>query len=250
MIRKKEELRFGNLFRGSVEEFSDKFVVILKSFLFIYFIPVLVLGFLFIAAMIVSYPTVGISGNAISEASFGGFSFGEMFSAENLNINATAVILIGIVFGIISILLTILLNLAYIHIGFSKVGEGFSGIWNKTRETFWKYFGFSVVMVIFLGVLYLLFIIPGIIFTVYWIFAAFVLINEKKGIIESLRMSKNMVKGRWWKVFGHLILLFLILAAASIIVSFVPFVGGFISTLVITPFATLFLKNFYFGMRK
>ncbi len=43
----------------------------------------------------------------------------------------------------------------------------------------------------------------------------YVLIRENVGIFESMRRSKLIVKGRWWRVFGYFILFSLITIAIS-----------------------------------
>lgn len=72
--------------------------------------------------------------------------------------------------------------------------------------------GTSLLTGIFLIGLFLLIIIPGIIFYVYWIFIVEVVILEKKYFWNAMKHSKSVVKGRWWSVFG-IALLFGLLAA-------------------------------------
>ncbi|MFZ5353102.1 MAG: hypothetical protein ACOZCL_10325 [Bacillota bacterium] len=52
----------------------------------------------------------------------------------------------------------------------------------------------------------LLLIIPGIIWGVYYAFALFAVILRKEGGMDALGYSKSLVKNRWWKVFGILLL--------------------------------------------
>lgn len=53
--------------------------------------------------------------------------------------------------------------------------------------------------------LFLLLIVPGIVFAVYWSFVmAIVALRGMEGM-EAIRHSKSLVKGRWWKTFGYLI---------------------------------------------
>ena len=132
---------------------------------------------------------------------------------------------------------------------------------------------------IFLGFLFLLLIIPGIIFAIYWIFAAYVFFGEKKGILYSLRKSMEIVKGRWWRVFGYSILMILIMVginiAASLITlpttiiylinltmgqeissglfilnSILEVIAGFVGNLISIPLFVLFFKNLYLDMKK
>jgi len=63
-----------------------------------------------------------------------------------------------------------------------------------------------LVQVLFLFGLTLLFIIPGIIFSIYWMFAtqSSILFGKQGG--EALSHSKSVVEGKWWKVFGYMFL--------------------------------------------
>jgi MFS family permease len=64
----------------------------------------------------------------------------------------------------------------------------------------------------------LLFIIPGIIFQVYLMFTPFaVVIDNKKGF-DAIFSSYAAVKGSWWKVFGYLLFIGLIIAGCWIVV--------------------------------
>ncbi len=47
---------------------------------------------------------------------------------------------------------------------------------------------------------------------IFWIFASYIFIGENKGILESLKISHQIVKGKWWKVFGWTLLFVLILS--------------------------------------
>jgi hypothetical protein len=76
---------------------------------------------------------------------------------------------------------------------------------------FGKYLGFVIVGGIFILLLSLLLIIPGIIFGIYWCLAPYILFKENKGIIESLKKSKKLIEGKWWNIFGYSILLGLML---------------------------------------
>jgi len=51
--------------------------------------------------------------------------------------------------------------------------------------------------------LFLLLIIPGIIYAVYWMFTLYAVVLYDKSGKDALNYSKNVVKGRWWKVFCY-----------------------------------------------
>jgi hypothetical protein len=145
----------------------------------------------------------------------------------------------------------------------------------KVAKASWlKYAGFVIVTFFFVLLLLLLFIIPGIIFAIYWIFAAYIFFYEKEGILVSLQKSKQLVKGHWWQVFGYVFLICLILVIIQIILYLpitiiesqiksgsITFSGTYLVftylyeqilrfvSILISPFMILFFKNYYFALK-
>lgn len=86
----------------------------------------------------------------------------------------------------------------------------------QARDVAGQYIWVSILSgLIVLGGL-ILFIIPGVIFSLWYTFAPFVAILEKKHGMEALRESKKLVQGRWWTVFGY----FFVLGLLFFVVSF------------------------------
>lgn len=106
-----------------------------------------------------------------------------------------------------------------------------------------KFFVVSVLVGIVVGFGFVLLIIPGIIFGTWFSFSLFVLINEKTGILESMRRSKKLVKGKFWKVLGRLFIFMLFTILGDIVFSFLPYGLG---AVVVTIFGGLFLLPAYF----
>ena len=75
--------------------------------------------------------------------------------------------------------------------------------------------GTNILLGIFLLGLFLLLIIPGIVYSVYWAFTVYAVILYDKAGKKALDHSKSVVKGRWWKVFWY----FLIFEVLAIIVA-------------------------------
>jgi hypothetical protein len=85
----------------------------------------------------------------------------------------------------------------------------------NAKSYLWSYLGTSL-LAGFLTLLWtLLFIIPGVIFGVYYIFAEYIVIDKGVGGMKALRLSKEYVKGKWWQVF----LALLGLVAAGVLAS-------------------------------
>ncbi|MFH0876222.1 MAG: hypothetical protein V1859_09870 [archaeon] len=139
----------------------------------------------------------------------------------------------------------------------------FSEIFHESKKFLGSYTGLMFVMGFALIGLFLLLIVPGIIFAVFWIFAPFALISDGKGVMESMAYSKKLVTGRWWTVFGYHLLFILIMVGISfglnlviflpvVFLNFIPLLGPIISnilqcavTMLLMPFGIIFLELFY-----
>lgn len=99
-------------------------------------------------------------------------------------------------------------------------------IFKETKEMFWPYFWISVLTTVFILLWTLLLIIPGIIFSVFYSFAAYAFFFEGKKGREAIRRSTQLVKGYWWPVFGRFCVVglaaWLVTVVVSIPMYFVP----------------------------
>lgn len=235
---------FGELFSKSWGEYKVNFDLILKVFLTLVAIPSLLI---FAFRQIFSYqPSLAFVAGEIS--------IGKMITY----------FAIFIILEIIALVLSTLMILSLISAFLSDkpITSMPSAIKNGTSYLL-KAIGLSIVMTIFLVILYLLLIVPGIIFTIYWAFAFYVLIGENKGISESLSGSKQLVKGRWWSVLGYslsFIFVSIIILIPFIIVNLLVgegVVGNTLDTLVmlassliLQPLSILFYKNIYLELKE
>jgi hypothetical protein len=87
--------------------------------------------------------------------------------------------------------------------------------WNDLPQVSWAVL-FAIAGVA-LG--FVLFIVPGIWLAVSWVFAAQAVVVEGRRGTGALRRSFELVRGRWWRVFGIVVLLSLLGSAASGILS-------------------------------
>lgn len=143
---------------------------------------------------------------------------------------------LGIIFGIVGliyILVQFFISLAGIEAirrvvegGDYSVGQTFS----FARKNLWEFSLVSILvfLAIFGGAILL--IIPGIIFAIWFSFSKFVFVDQKSGVIESMKKSRQLVKGKFWAVLGRLIVFGLFSALAGYLTSAVPYVGAMIST--------------------
>lgn len=183
------------------------------------------------------------------------------------------------IFGLIMLLLFLFISGALTSLSLRKTKFSYKELTKEGRSVFSKYLLYNIVYVFFLFLLFLLLIIPGIIFFVYWIFGPYVLFDKKKTISQSLKESRYIVKGRWWKVFGYISLIALIYLGIAIIFGIIslPFyiiqfmstfngtilsprffvfssifsaISSFLTELVALPLNILFFKNFYSELKK
>lgn len=247
---------FGDIFSTSWKEYKDNFWLYFKLILFFVFIPSIILS---IITQVYGWSV----GYDVTNYTF-------IFVSAIL---AIIVLFIG-VFASVSIYASALF-------GKKKYSDAFA----KGKNFYWKYIGFMIVLWVFLILLFFAFIIPGIIFMIFWVFAVYILIGEDKGILESLGQSFRIVKGRWWKVFGYFLLFGLIIFGIYILFSIPTWPTGMmiftdafknpelyvegavpttlmlvhenletlfsgLSRFIIIPLGILFFKNFYFEMKK
>jgi hypothetical protein len=83
-------------------------------------------------------------------------------------------------------------------------------------------------------------VLPGILFTVWFTFGMYVLLEEDRRGMEALLASREYVRGHWWNIFGKVLALWLL----SAVVGLIPFIGQIFS-LLFAPFFLLFLLAAY-----
>lgn len=124
-----------------------------------------------------------------------------------------------------------------------------AGAYRASRPFFWRYIGLSLLMTLILTIAFILLIIPGVILSVWFVFATFVLILENGGVIESLKRSREYVRGKWWGVFGRLVavtlLAFLAMAVLFGVAAMLP--GGQIVESVVGTVVGLILAPIMIG---
>ena len=249
------EKRFRQLFGQSWQEYKSNFWLFVKIFALFGVLPAIMVA-------LIRYVFPQINFTNLTNLS----DFSQMLSV------LMPALIFTVIFWIIIFILNVIIGISFIYIGFygtekNKLTMG-QAIGNPLKY-FWRYLGLAIVLFFaFIG-LFLLLIIPGVIFAIYWIFAYYILIKENTRIVESMRRSKAIVKGRWWKVFGFSLLFVLIIIGISIVVSIpsiiyylvigltkTTFIGtvldyltSWITFIILTPLYILFFKNLYLDLR-
>ncbi len=93
---------------------------------------------------------------------------------------------------------------------------------------------------------FILFVVPGIIFSVWFIFSTYMFVFEGKRGGAALSASRQLVKGYWWPVFGRYFLLMLL----SMVISLIPILGDPINFLFIVPFCAIFGYFIYQDLKR
>jgi hypothetical protein len=265
-----DKFTFGNILSKSIKEYRDNFREIFKFIFLFVGIPSLLLILIQIVLLIVDPNLFSIMS---TPASLTGLNAGTVKLPLYFQI-------VSYFFTLVAIFLGIFVSAGLISTSLKKSRFSLGELIGNAKPRYWKYFGFCIVVLIFVLLLTLLLIIPGIIFAIYWTFAAYVFFDRKEKIRASLKQSRMIVKNRWWKTFGYILLFGLIVILFAIFVgliagiptflitmlylvnhpslsltflivsSLLSFISGFILNLVTAPLGILFFKNFYMKMKK
>ncbi len=112
----------------------------------------------------------------------------------------------------------------------------------------------SVVVGIIVVLGFIALVVPGIILAIMFSLAFPVLLIENKGVLDSMRRSRELVGHRWLKTFGVYLILGIIVAVASFIVGAIsrpfgvasPVVNGLLSALY-QPLFPILLAVYYYS---
>jgi hypothetical protein len=141
-------------------------------------------------------------------------------------------ILLAAVFFLVFIILSIIVgswSQTFIYQSIYQAAKGKPLSIRKMLQLAWpkwfSYFLASLIsgLLIFLG--FILLIIPGIIFIVWFFLVPYVVVVEEASPIEALKRSKKTVRGHFWEVLGRLALLFFFPALLAAILVRLGFIG-------------------------
>lgn len=134
------------------------------------------------------------------------------------------------------------------------VREAYSRGWHKILSYWW--ISFLIGFIVIGGIL--LFVVPGIIFAVWFSMAIFVLVDEDSKGMNALLKSREYVKGQWGGVFRLFFFIAVLNVVISLILTFVfsflkvPFgkeIGGFVIGLFLTPLAMTYMFLVYSNLK-
>jgi len=140
-----------------------------------------------------------------------------------------------------------------------QMGEAYK----KGLAIFFPYAWISILVGVITFVGFILFFIPGVIFSIWFSFAFFTLVVENKRGFAALAASREYVRGYWWPIFWRSLFLMLVLLVAiaalgllSMFLRFVPSieivvsnVGGVLLSLLFTPLFVAYIYYLYLEVR-
>ncbi len=192
------------LIKDSLKIYADNWVFLIKALLVsIALILPLVLGFLPPAAA----------------------AMGAIFAKQKL-----LMVLLAIIFFIVFIILAIIVgswSQALIYQAIFQAGKGKPLPIRKMLRLAWPkwstYFLANLLSGIIIFVGFILLIIPGIVFIVWFFFIPYIVVIEKTKVVQALKRSKALVSGQFWGVLGRLaLILFISILIASVLARLGP----------------------------
>jgi len=128
----------------------------------------------------------------------------------------------------------------------SKSGANFASSLKQSFKKLWSFVWISFLVNVIVGLGFVLFIIPGIVFAIWYLFAIYVFADKGTRGWSALKKSKQLVQGRWWPIFGRVVLLFVLIMICSIALSrLLP-----ILSIVFSFLFGLFFLCYYFNLYK
>lgn len=120
---------------------------------------------------------------------------------------------LGIIFIIAGIVLNLIAYIAVIYIFKDDVNIGRA--YRLASQKFFPYLWIVILTSLITLGGFILAVIPGIIFSVWFTLAPFILVAEDKRGLEAALKSKEYIQGHWWAVLGRLIVFVVVLLVIS-----------------------------------
>ncbi len=127
----------------------------------------------------------------------------------------------------------------------SDSGLTLSGAVRKALKSLFSYLWVSILFAAAVTAGFVFFIIPGIVFLVWFAFSVFVVAGGEAKGLAALLESRRQVKGRWWMVFWRLLAVW----AVSFFFGLIPLLGSVLS-LLFTPFMAAYVYVLYVELKR
>lgn len=139
---------------------------------------------------------------------------------------------------------------SYMILIMRSVGTSLSEVFKEAWKKLWGYLLITILIWFFIILAYFFFFIPGVIISVYLAFSAFVFIDEGKRNMDALKRSWSLVKSNWWKVFGRVVSLNIVLILVFTLLGRINNLTGSIFSILSMPFAIIFIYLIYLELKK
>jgi hypothetical protein len=218
-----QDLPIGELLKKAWDIFSKNinvFIILILIAFGLELIPIII-GFFGGASFI-----AGIVGGAAT-MSTGGFSVLDTF--------ATGMgLVILLVFALALVFVATWVMSAYTYAVYDAINGKMLTAWEyykKGLKKFWVFLGLTIVMGLLVGIGFMLLIIPGIIVTIFLVYAYYLVPAEDANVGKALSRSFELAKKNWLLI----AIMMAILSVAMFVLNFIPLVN-----FVVTIFAGLF----------
>lgn len=190
---------------------------------------------------------VGWTGSMVIIGVFGLGAFGAVTLGDTafpFTVTTMALALVGI---FLLIVVNIWIQLTLMHVVKTEHMQG--SVWN-TLMMVWNSMASYAWVVVMKGLVvlagFILFVIPGIIFSVWFAFSEYAFVADGNRGRRALEHSRELVRGYWWPILGRLAPL----AVAPMLVSLVTTLDFLINSLVVMPFSLVYLYILYNDLKR
>lgn len=165
-------------------------------------------------------------------------------------LNSTTVILLAVYFGVFIIFLFAFSLLAYAVKTVVQMGlihlcvDAASGntldyrtlLSDVSIRKAWRFIGLSFLQTLIIILGYIFFVIPGIYFSLKYMFASYIFVDKNTGIKEALKLSSELTKGVKFKLLGFVLTIFFLN-----LISLIVFVVGIVPISIVSMLATAYV---------
>lgn len=99
-------------------------------------------------------------------------------------------------------------------------------VYKKTWPKLWSYVWIAILSLFIIGGSYFLLIVPGVVFTVWFLFTLFIYVIEGKKGLSAFEMSRAYVHGYFWPILWRYLLIIVLSILVSLIISSVAGLFG------------------------
>ncbi len=160
-----------------------------------------------------------------------------------VSFNSVLWIIGSVLMSLASLWSTLAYMLALADIDSNKMPEKIGTYLKKTRGLILPTFGLTIVVSLIVAGGFILLLIPGIIFSIWFVFTLQARVLDQKKGTSALSQSKSLVAGNWWGVFGRIVLATIIVTICMSIVETI-FNSFFPGDLNLLTFQTLTVLSF------